>query len=586
MVRSNAKQLHFLLFICALCSFISSAGTLTIDTEKERYDLTSYIEVNFESDNTIDTPPVENWLEISQAQKNFGFSPSVHWFRFTLINTESQAIQRFLEIDSPLIDQLSIHILEDGNVISSQQLGDQQPFNQRPILANSFVIPIQFGANQTLEFYISVSSSGLIDVPFYLWSSKGYFEQQQSSILLTGLIIGLIVTVALITLIAAVISQNVFYVYTSFLLLSLTSTYFILEGLAFQVLWPNTPGIQNIALPISISCAVALMTLAERDTLVKMFASRHFTLPLNAILVLCAVSLPAVFISYYVAILISVFIAVSACIAILVIAYLSYRKGIIDHSSLNLSLMSLLIVLLCFAVGVSLDLVSTSYLTQVYLYALALQAATLLYDLYRSLSATQMNVVDSGDIQLSEKMFELQEALRELEEKNIQLERVSTLDALSGIHNRRHFDKRLLAELRRARREQRELALIIFDIDHFKNINDNYGHLAGDEVIRSVAYTANHTLQRPSDEIFRYGGEEFAVILPETSLDGAKEVAEKIRQNIEALQIVAHEKSIHCTISAGVSIYDNTQPADVNTVIAQADSKLYEAKNSGRNKIL
>ena len=192
---------------------------------------------------------------------------------------------------------------------------------------------------------------------------------------------------------------------------------------------------------------------------------------------------------------------------------------------------------------------------------------------------------DDKDLQLSGQMLELQFALKELQEKNEQLEKLNTLDELSGIHNRRHFDKRLQAELRRCRRELTPLSLIMCDIDHFKKFNDTYGHIAGDEVIRTVALTSSQQLNRDSDEIFRYGGEEYAIILPNTDLEGAMFIAEKVRAAVANTQINSSENTLHCTISLGVCCHLSEQAIQPIDFIERADKALYQSKQNGRNQV-
>lgn len=194
--------------------------------------------------------------------------------------------------------------------------------------------------------------------------------------------------------------------------------------------------------------------------------------------------------------------------------------------------------------------------------------------------------IDDLNQALADQNLELQFTLRELKEKNYELEKLNTLDALSGIHNRRHFDKRILAELRRTRRERLPLALVMFDIDHFKAVNDNYGHIVGDEVIRSVALTSAESLQRSSDEAFRYGGEEFALILPNTDAEGALTLAEKIRAKIANQTIAAPSGQVQCTASFGIGFTDSSKSMSPKELISQADDALYEAKRNGRNQVI
>jgi diguanylate cyclase (GGDEF)-like protein len=125
----------------------------------------------------------------------------------------------------------------------------------------------------------------------------------------------------------------------------------------------------------------------------------------------------------------------------------------------------------------------------------------------------------------------------------------------------------------------------MIDIDHFKSVNDQYGHLVGDECIKSVAKTLKQALKRPSDDVCRYGGEEFALILPSTDLQGALVLTEGLRAQIENTRIQAEGVYINITVSVGIgtAIADLNQPEDI--LLALADKQLYAAKNAGRNNV-
>ena len=181
--------------------------------------------------------------------------------------------------------------------------------------------------------------------------------------------------------------------------------------------------------------------------------------------------------------------------------------------------------------------------------------------------------------------FELQVTLTELAEKNRALEEQNTLDALTGIRNRAYFDKKLQAELKRSRREQRPLGLVILDIDHFKQINDEHGHVAGDAVIRGLAQRLAQLLKRSSDHVCRYGGEEFALILPNTDAEGVLALAEQIREHVESAPFTTEIGDLPVHISAGCYSAIPT-PDTLNTeFIHAADQALYQAKRGGRNQV-
>lgn len=176
---------------------------------------------------------------------------------------------------------------------------------------------------------------------------------------------------------------------------------------------------------------------------------------------------------------------------------------------------------------------------------------------------------------------------RERERLNQKLDRMAHHDALSGLANRRYFDLLLEREWERLRREEKNLAALFIDVDHFKNFNDTYGHAAGDVCLSAVGRVLAEAVRRPGDVAARYGGEEFVVLLPEADLEGAREVAERIIADIDALNI-KHGASVagHVTVSIGLCI---TVPQHTNTaanLLKRADAALYAAKRAGRHRLM
>jgi two-component system chemotaxis family response regulator WspR len=181
----------------------------------------------------------------------------------------------------------------------------------------------------------------------------------------------------------------------------------------------------------------------------------------------------------------------------------------------------------------------------------------------------------------------LEESKAKLAEANLALQKLSSLDGLTGIANRRSFDETLSKEWHRSMRNSKSLGLIMIDIDFFKLYNDHYGHQGGDDCLKNVADCLNSSIHRDTDFLARYGGEEFSVILPETHLDGAIKVAETIRENIQSLEI-PHAKSKvsdFVSISIGVSAVVPLMATAPEILIAAADQALYKAKENGRNRV-
>ncbi len=177
----------------------------------------------------------------------------------------------------------------------------------------------------------------------------------------------------------------------------------------------------------------------------------------------------------------------------------------------------------------------------------------------------------------------------QLKHNNDLLLQMASIDALTEIANRRAFDTRLRQEWQRAKRHSSSMAVIMMDLDLFKQYNDHYGHTKGDHCLQQTAYALLEVLQRPGDIVARYGGEEFCALLPETDLTGAEKLGEKLRSSVEKLQIPHAQSHVSnvVTISVGVAaaVPDSllTSPEQLQEL---ADTRLYQAKKEGRNRMV
>ncbi len=200
-------------------------------------------------------------------------------------------------------------------------------------------------------------------------------------------------------------------------------------------------------------------------------------------------------------------------------------------------------------------------------------------------------VVLQAKINAMRRLVEMQRSLvevtQELNTANKELQRLSTTDGLTGLANRRFFDELSAREWRRCERMKKPMSLVMVDVDHFKKYNDTYGHQGGDECLKLVAAQVARAAPRASDLAARYGGEEFVLVLGETTMDGAKWVANHIRQHVAELNLPHSASSIgHVSVSCGVASVLPLEGQEFDTLLKFADEALYKAKEQGRNTVV
>lgn len=202
--------------------------------------------------------------------------------------------------------------------------------------------------------------------------------------------------------------------------------------------------------------------------------------------------------------------------------------------------------------------------------------------------ALQKQQLKAQNLQLQQEIEHRKQAEIALKNLNQELKRLSSLDGLTQLANRRCFNEYLEQEWEKAHRTQTFISLIMADVDCFKNYNDFYGHLAGDRCLQAVAKTLAQTIRCPADLVARYGGEEFAVLLPDTSLENATTIAQLIHRRVQNLKIQHHDSAVssYITLSLGVFglVPEPAQSPDV--LIAGADRGLYLAKQQGRDRLI
>lgn len=548
---------------------------------------------------------------------HLGLHSAPHWLSFTLPKEQSTN-KHLLLINYSLLDHVDVWFMttpENGSrVITQYKAGDTYPYSHRVIKSEKFLFEVPTSTSD-LHVYIRAESKGPINVPIQIWSANDFLEFSSLQKLFLGLFFGYMIAMALSNLyIYATSKNNLFLVYTAYVT-SIALTLASLHGVAFRYLWPNNVWLQEIAVPI-FACLTLIFVISLTINLLVLKVNSpnffkalrgiryvfigllclSFVLPyeivIKAVLVLIVLSSPFIFTSGAILALKGNTVARYFCGAwgVLLLSGIAIAlenfglyDSIIDASYLLMigAITEALLLALAIAINFNEQLVSAKKTRDAALKSEqeAIEAKDELIDLQEK---------NRSDLEYSieERTLELQIALRELSEKNRELEKLSAIDPLTGLMNRRYFDERIVAECRRSKREQSNLGIAMLDIDHFKNINDNYGHLCGDYCLKIFASTLQEVIKRPSDIICRYGGEEFVLILPNTDQDGLIMLLERVRKEVEAKKIIFEGQELQMTVSIGGCSRIVLSDDENNSIVAFADKQLYEAKESGRNRVV
>jgi diguanylate cyclase (GGDEF)-like protein len=552
------------------------------------------------------------WQQLSHVPVSLGMSDELHWFKFTLSNIGSVQA-RLLEIDNSLLDSVNIWFVQDNKILAEYKAGDTLTFSQRTVEHENFLFPLPT-TRQSLKVYISSHSEGAIRLPLNIWHQKDYLEFTSKSNLIVGIFFGLMLAMGLSNLLFFITTRRpTFLVYSGYVIF-LALTLSALQGLGYRYIWHNSPWLQQHAVGIFANLTVWL-SIIFCDLLlnVRVYSTRLSKMLNVTAYAFLVGSIISLFIPLQIFIVVFLLMLCASGIFIFAISIWLWINGLAIARYYTLAWA----VLFISGFAVSLDTLNilNFNLPPYYLLMLGAGIETLflafilainhnqqsqalqesqaaLLNKERQVQHTQKNMLalqesatEELEYKVQERTLELEIALRELSDTNRELQEKNTLDALTGIRNRSYFDKKYQAEVRRSRREHTQLSVVMIDIDHFKSVNDQYGHLVGDECIKSVAKTLKQALKRPSDDVCRYGGEEFALILPSTDLQGALVLTEGLRAQIENTRIQAEGVYINITVSVGIgtAIADLNQPEDI--LLALADKQLYAAKNAGRNNV-
>ncbi|WP_440054731.1 diguanylate cyclase domain-containing protein [Pseudoalteromonas sp. T1lg65] len=530
------------------------------------------------------------------------------WVRFPLRNTSSRDLSILVSVDNNLLDSVTaFHVVPDHPILKIG-MGDTLPLLKRPIKNESLIIPLTLAAYGESMLYLRIKHHGVVYAPISIWQPNEYLKFKSKFNLLYGILAGFVLALMVTNLTLFTLSKQHFFLVGTAFVASVWLLNAHLYGFSYRYLYGQWLWLQQHGQGLLATLSTLLLLFISRQAL-KLSLSQSYARLLQ-LSVVCGLILSIVLPVNLVSIT-----TLALCTLVSAILFYLVARHSQQYRGLGICIVLLQSLTISYQLVVELGIQPGKLLIQPGVYLLyLLQCTVISYLLARSYMAKRDNALmkqqqrlahtQAEDALLKEKLklqeqsqqllennieertFELQVTLRELEEKNRELEKLNTEDPLTKVKNRGYFDKRLQMEARRSRREQTCLSLIIFDIDHFKKINDTYGHLAGDHAICQFANLIKQHLRRPSDEIFRYGGEEFIILLPNTSSEGAYELAERIRIYTAEQTLSVGEQNIKFTASAGIYSAIVSDPNTPSIFTDNADKALYQAKQNGRDQVV
>lgn len=604
-----------LLTLVLLCQLTSPAraGVVDVVVGEEHIPLGSHLHILRDESGTLGPQGVlatrDGWIDWDKDSVSLGMDRSDFWFKVTIHNQAPFPRYFLMEIAYPSLDRVTIYEALGNTLVSQIEMGDSMPFSERPVNHHYFITPYTWNANESRTILIHVKTEGVVQLPLALWSEQEFARYDQARQLLAGMYFGVMAVMLLYNLFMFIGIGDRSYLYYVGFVLSLPLFVSSLMGYSFQYFWPDAPAWNGKSIGLFLSFAVLFAGLftnrflelqdPDKPTWVRMGMKGALVLSGGAFLMVMFASynlmlktiIPFGVISCAGALMVGIhgWMQKQAQAKFYVLAWSSLLLGGIILAGNKYTFLpqnaftdnsvqigsSLLVVLLSFAMAERINQEKRKR------YEAQMQA---LQHERRARTAQQeaLQAQQDANKQLEAKVKERTE---ELARANATLKELSARDPLTGLHNRRHLDEMLVKEYTRTFRHKMAMAVILLDIDHFKKFNDTYGHLVGDDCLRLVAACTEECANRASDTVARYGGEEFCVVLPDTDLEGAREVAERIRARIAALPFRVAGKLVPITASLGVACHQPTRPEQCEQLLKDADEALYRAKENGRNQV-
>jgi len=624
LTRLPALCVAFCIAMIAQCSW--AEVTVAIDGHTTSFDIARGVGYLVETTPlTVDQARVGNWQTVERQSINLHQQQQPVWFRFDVIAPAAIIKEGWLlEVQWPPLDFIELHVFDHGRKQWQQvQLGGNRvALAQRALLHRDYLFPLSLQAGQRYSIYLRISSLSHFVVPLTLWRADAFYYQDQAVLLLEGVLVGILGVMLIYNLFIFMFTADKSYFFYSIYVFCILYFVLSLSGLGSRYVWSDIEWLRRRSFVLSAALAYLAAAYFVRQFLsLKSYGGWIMNL-YNVIAIFWIYAVASSFLAdiipqHPLLQVVDIAGALSAVIGLAATIYLWWR-GNVSARYFTIAWGVLIVCNISFAmmlegaldrnlftvygqqVGFVIEVVMLSLVlaerisreraAREQAQIEALQMSQQFSDERDAKLAAQAQALaaqwaanEELEMRVMERTRDLEAAMQTVEHFNRELRELSITDALTGVHNRRHFEKTFDEELAQARRRQQPLSVIILDLDHFKRINDTYGHLVGDECLKLVAGALRQRLARAGDLVARYGGEEFAILLPATAQQDATQLADSLRVGIEQLELVINSQHIPLSASLGVAGWIPAAGESYEKLIGAADAALYQAKHRGRN---
>ncbi|HVK98326.1 MAG TPA: diguanylate cyclase [Dongiaceae bacterium] len=571
--------------------------------------------------------PLEQWKVNDSATISLGFQHQPLWFRVDFTTQEITHKYWILELGNALIDRVDLYLYRNDVLLKSWHTGDRLPFSERPMESARFQFPLELQSDGHYQILMYVDSTEAMELPLSLTNLFDHSILSDRRSLVDGVFHGFLIIMAAYSLALYLILRDRSYLSYVAYVVSMLLFFLSQQGLLYEYFFPEHPLVHHFSIPWVSMLIFLSIAFFFREFLRFHEQAPRLWLAYRVLLIIHGLLCVGLLFGQYQTIvsLMALNVSISMVITFTTVCMLSWRGSRSAQIVLvgwGLLFMFILLFVLSrtgifyndflasygLRIGITLEILIFSFALsfrinmerkekewalnninlerseRIRAQELALQREVETRQAKEQTLQLEIRQREGLQKLVDERTADLERTLLNLEKANQELEQLSSKDALTDLFNRRVFDTRLAEYWQVALRKQQSLSLLIIDVDHFKHINDSHGHQCGDRVLKELAALLRSLVHRPGDVIARYGGEEIAILLPDTPLTGATHVAETVVQAAAAKLYVWERETLHITVSIGVDSVIPTAEASCDQLVASADSALYRAKQSGRNR--